>query len=209
MSHDLRSNALWGRGKVIRTAALLALLAAGSALGVVMSGGPAARAADCPPPLPPSCLPTVSTPTLPVSTTLPISLPVTTTVTLPGGTPSTTTPGAQATTTTAATQTSASAEAALAYSLRTAVRRLGGKRWIDIRLTVSADATLLARLNRAQHRYANGRFDARQGANRFRLPIARQAKAGRYTLTVQLAAGDKQATVRRTVTVPKRPTVSG
>jgi hypothetical protein len=207
MNRKPRSNALWGRGgKPVRIVAAGLLVTGGLVIGLASGNASPAGAADCPPLLPPTCnvistvtssLPTVTTVTLPGVTTT-VTVPGTTTTT--SATPAGTQPGA---TTPPDNATSAGTNAALTYSLRTTVRRLGAKRWIEMRLTLSESATLSARLDKSGHRFAGGRFDARPGANRFRLLIAQRAKSGRYVLTAQLTAGNNQATIRRTITVPR------
>src|SRR6266571_8181006 len=187
-----RLNALWGRGgrRANAVALPLALLAGLATSGVMDVPAAQSRAADC---VTPVICPTITTPTLPT-----ISLPLPTTTTTP---PTTTSadPTQANTDATATTQSTGAPDGASAppqapsvaftFAVVSSVHAHGHRRWVELRVSLSRPARVVATLFRGRVISARGRYAAAKGANRFRLSVPRRAPAGRNLLKVELAAG--------------------
>jgi hypothetical protein len=186
---------LFRPGHVAKACLMTAALVAG-----VLAGGSGALSAnpadDCL--LPPEC------PTLPVPSLPDVSLPLPTTTTTtttpaPAGAGSATGSGAPA----GSTSGEAAPAATLAYTVRTSVRRNGKRRWIDLRLTLSQPATVVAILHRAQVPAVAVVRKGLAGSNAFAITVPRRVRAGRYALKLVLASSGAHNVVTRGVSIPK------
>jgi hypothetical protein len=154
---------------------------------------------------PPLTCPTVSTPTLPtVSVPLPTTTaappPTTTATTTPAGTqppPSPTGPApAQAEAGPAATPFS--------FSIgRISARRIGLLRRLELQLSLSHPALVVAVLHRRDVPSLVAIRAGRAGANRFTVAVPARVRAGRHTLKLVFGTGAEQHTVLRSISVPR------
>jgi hypothetical protein len=175
-------------------------IASGVVLSVVLGGGcfaadavtAHARPLDC---VTPVLCPSVSVPTLPT-----VSLPLPTTN-------SSTTQPTTATTDDPARTTQDSPQqpsSALALTLRTSVHARQHRRWVELRLSVSQAASVVANLVRSRTVVARGRYAARAGSNRFNLNVPQRANGGPALLTVDLTADAAHRQVVRALILPSR-----
>jgi hypothetical protein len=156
----------------------------------------AARPLDC---VTPVLCPTVSVPTLPtVSLPLP-TIATTTTSTQP--TPTTTTTDDPPRTSEDSPQ---QPSAAFLFTLRTSVHARQHRRWVELRLSLSQDATLATSVLRSRAIVTTARYAARAGSNRFNLTVPARAKGGAVLLTVDMTAGTTHRRVVRRLFLPSR-----
>jgi hypothetical protein len=174
---------------VLTTALISGVLAAGTG---ALSANPADECL-----LPPAC------PTLPVPSLPDVSLPITTTTTTTTTTPASEEPEPAGGEATASTPTSAATAPTLAYTVRASVRRTGTRRWIDLRLTLSQPATVVAILHRAEVPAVATVRTGRAGANTYAINVPRRVRPGRYALRLVLASAASRHTVTRRISIPK------
>jgi hypothetical protein len=93
--------------------------------------------------------------------------------------------------------------APLTYSLRASVRRTGGRRWIDLRLTLSHPATVVAIVHRSEVPFVATVRTGQAGSNTFAVSVPRRVRAGRYALRLVLATSSAHHTVNRRISLPK------
>jgi hypothetical protein len=185
--------------------------------GVLVAGSSALSATpsdDCL--LPPVC-PTLPAPTVPTIPTVSLPTPTTTSPSTTTTPSTTTSPSDSSPATSGGTgsvgggaaqgaETSAAApdaHAPLTYSVRTSVRRTGGRRWIDLRLTLSQPATLVAILHRSEVPFVATVRTGKAGSNAFALSVPRRVRAGRYALRLVLATSSARHTINRRISLPK------
>jgi hypothetical protein len=176
----------------VMTGALIAgVLAAGS-------GALSATPAD-------DCLLLPVCPTLPMPSLPDVSPPIPTTTTPSDAEPEPAGGAGPAGSGTQAGSTSGEAApaATLAYTVRTSVRRDGKRRWIDLRLTLSQSATVVAILHRAEVPAVAAVRTGRAGSNTFAITVPRRVRAGRYALKLVLASSNAHHVVTRGVSIPK------
>lgn len=174
--------------------ALCALLATGCFAAAAVPVH-AARPLDC---VTPVLCPTVSVPTLPT-----VSLPLPTS-------PASTTATTQATTSTTEEQPRTSDDSSqqpssvFVFTLQTSVHSRQHRRWVELRLSLSQDATVAATLLRSRAVVTSARYAAHAGSNRLNLTVPAGAKRGAARLTVDLTAGTTHRRVVRTIVLPNR-----
>jgi hypothetical protein len=154
--------------------------------------------------LPPTLTcPTVSTPTLPT-----VSVPLPTTTAAPPPTTATTTAGTEpppSPTGPAPAQAEAGPAATpFSFSIgRISARRIGTFRQIDIPLSLSHPALVVAVLHRRDVPSLVAIRAGRAGANRFIVAVPARVRAGRHTLKLVFGTGAEQHTVLRSISVPR------
>jgi hypothetical protein len=182
--------------RLARGAKLASALAVLLAAGVVAATATTSTAAplDCGLPV----CPTVSLPTLPtVSAPLPVTLPTTSTASPPpaGGTPG------PATTT---TDTAAASAQAFGFTVvRASLRRSRHMRWLELQVSLSHPALVVAILHRAGIPALVQLSDGHAGATTIAVPIPARVHAGRYVLRVVGATGTARTTYTRMISVPR------
>ena len=178
--------------------ARIGALAAFLVLGVLAAGTSAFSATpadDCP--LPPVC-PVVPVPTLPE-----VSVPGLTTTSPSDPAPDTGPAGATGGGASPTAPVPTGEAAVLTYVVRASVRKKSNRRWIDLRLSLSHPATVVAILQRAQVPLVAAVRTGRPGANAFVVSLPRRVRAGRYALKLVLATANSRRTVTRALLVPK------
>ena len=93
--------------------------------------------------------------------------------------------------------------APLSFTVRTIMRRTGGRRWIDLQVSLSEAAAVVAILQRRSSPVLAAVRTARPGANAFVLTLPRRVRSGRYELKIVLATATVTRTLHRRVSVPK------
>jgi hypothetical protein len=182
------------RGRRIIVGLVFGALLAGGGFAASAVPVHAARPLDC---IAPVLCPTVTVPALPT-----VSLPLPTTGTTTTSTASTTsTTGDPARTSEDSSQQPSSA---LLFTLRMSVHSRQHKRWVELRLSLSQDATVAASLLRDRAVVTAARYAARAGSNRLQLTVPARAKGGVVRLTVDLTAGATRRRVVRTLVLPSR-----
>lgn len=187
----------------IRSACALALVLGAGALAGAVASSAAAPADNCVV-LPLSC-PTISTPTIP-----PISVPLPTTPAPPTTTAPATQPPAPGGTTSPPAQTSPTPGAggttaeAFSYTLtRVSARRSGPFRWIDLHVSLSHTATVVAVLHRSGVPSLVAVRTGRAGENRFAVAVPARVRAGRYALRLVFGTGAGHQTITRRLAMPR------
>jgi hypothetical protein len=190
----------------IRSACALALVLGAGALTGAVASSAAAPADNCVV-LPLSC-PTISTPTIP-----PISVPLPTTPAPPTTTAPATQPPAPGDTTSTPAQTSptpsssgAGGTTAEAFSYTVtgvSARRSGPFRWIDLHVSLSHDATVVAVLHRSDVPTLVAVRTGRAGENRFAVAVPARVRAGRYELRLVFGTGAGHQTITRRIAIPR------
>jgi hypothetical protein len=176
----------------IRSACALALVLGAGALAGAVASSAAAPADNCVV-LPLSC-PTIATPTIP-----PISVPLPTTP-APGGTASTPTQ----TSPTPTSGAGATTAEAFSYTVtRVSARRSGPFRWIDLHVSLSHDATVVAVLHRRDVPALVAVRTGRAGENRFAVAVPARVRAGRYALRLVFGTGAGHQTITRRIAIPR------
>lgn len=184
------------RGRRIIAGLALCALLAGGCFAATAVPVHAARPLDC---VTPVLCPTISVPTLPtVSLPLPTT-PTSTTSTQP--TPTSATTGDPPQTPEDSPQQPSSA---FLFALRTSVHARQHRRWVELRLSLSQDATVGVSLLRRRVIVTTARYAARAGSNRFSLTVPAGAKAGAALLTVDMTAGRTHRHVVRRLVLPNR-----
>jgi hypothetical protein len=189
----------------IRSACALALVLGAGALAGAVASSAAAPADNCVV-LPLSC-PTISTPTIP-----PISVPLPTTPEPTTSTAPATQPPAPGGTTSDPQQTSptptsgAGGTTAEAFSYtvtRVSARRSGPFRWIDLHVSLSHTATVVAVLHRSGVPALVAVRTGRAGENRFAVAVPARIRAGRYALRLVFGTGAGHQTITRLIAIPR------
>jgi hypothetical protein len=148
--------------------------------------------------LPVSC-PTISTPTLPpISVPLPLPLPTTTAA------PATTSTTPPASSGQVAETEAATASAPFTFTVaHISARRLGGLRRIDVELSLSHAAMVVAILHRGDVPSFVGVRSGRMGTNRFLLIVPARVSVGRHTLSLVIGTGTERRTFTQSISLPK------
>lgn len=178
----------------IRSACALAVVLGAGALTGAAASSAAAPDDNCVV-LPLTC-PTISTPTIPpISVPLPATQPP-----APGGNTSipiqtspTPTSGAGGTT----------AEAFSYTVTRVSAQRSGPFRWIDLRVSLSHTATVVAVLHRSDVPALVAVRTGRAGENRFTVAVPARVRAGRYALRLVFGTGAGHLTITRLIAIPR------
>jgi hypothetical protein len=179
------------RGRRIIVGLVFGALLAGGGFAASAVPVHAARPLDC---IAPVLCPTVSVPALPtVSLLLPTSGTSTTSTTSTTGDPPRT-----------SEDSPQQPSSAFLFTLRTSVHSRQHKRCVELRLSLSQDATVAASLLRDRAVVTAARYAARAGSNRLQLTVPARAKGGVVRLTVDLAAGATRRRVVRTLVLPSR-----
>jgi hypothetical protein len=173
--------------RVAAGGALLALLTAGLFAAFATTSA-AAPAEECPVPLPLEC------PALPP---LPVELPATATTTQPP--PAAPAPATAPAASPQPAETVAAAAAPFTFAVRSSARKSGARRWIDLRISLSHPAAVVAVLRRGQVPHVASVFKGSVGTSAFVISVPRRVRAGRYVLDVVLARAEDQQTVSRRV----------
>lgn len=93
--------------------------------------------------------------------------------------------------------------APLTYDVRTSVRRSGRRRWIDLRVSLSQAATVVAILQRRDVPVVAAVRGGRVGENTFAVSVPRRVRPGRYALKLVLATATERRTLIRAISVPR------
>jgi len=181
----------------------LCALGAIFAAGVVAATAATSSAApldDCLLPLPLTC-PTVSAPTVP-PISVPLPLPATTTTpTTTSATPTTPSPTPNST---SPAPNDVDPAAHFSYTVvQISARRIGSRRQIVLRLSLSHAAMVVAVLHRSGIPSLVAIRAGRPGANTFAVAVPTRIRAGRHTLKLVLGTGAEQHTFTRRISVPK------
>jgi hypothetical protein len=188
----------------IRSACALALVLGAGALAGAVASSAAAPADNCVV-LPLSC-PTISTPTIPpISVPLPMTPGPTTTAPAtqppaPGGTTS----NPQQTSPTPTSGAGGTTAEAFSYTVtRVSARRSGPFRWIDLHVSLSQTATVVAVLHRSGVPALVAVRTGRVGENRFAVAVPARVRAGRYALRLVFGTGAGHQTITRRIAIPR------
>jgi hypothetical protein len=189
----------------IRSACALALVLGAGALAWAVASSAAAPADNCVV-LPLSC-PTISTPTIP---TISVPLPTTpgpTTTTAPATQPPApggTTSNPQQTSPTPTSGAGGTTAEAFSYTVtRVSARRSGPFRWIDLHVSLSQTATVVAVLHRSDVPALVAVRTGRAGENRFAVAVPARVRAGRYALRLVFGTGAGHQTITRRIAIPR------
>lgn len=176
--------------------AFASLFAAGLVAAIATTSSSAAPADDCVLPISCPTLPTVTLPTISVPS-LPLPTSSTTTTSTPPASPAPPAPSGSG-------SAAAVPAASFRYTVtRVAVRKTARARWIDVQLSLSQAATVVAVLHKRGVPSLVAIRGGKSGANRYALTVPARVKAGRYTFKLVFGLGTEHHTFTRPVSVPR------